>query len=204
MSESRNFVGREWKKIQKMSRQMIKKIKELVYQACQRKTNYYGPNIWEHMELVVKNGKMLAKKLDADEEIVEIASWLHDYAAISNRKWRLDHHIYGTKLAEALLKKFGYPNKKIEQVKHCIYAHRASKKIPRRTLEAKIVASADAMAHFSHLAGLFYLVYQRKRMDLKKGKKWVLAKLERSWQKLMPEAKSMVRVKYQTIKHLLY
>jgi len=181
---------------------IVKKVEELVYHACKQKTNFYGRNIWEHIKLVVKYSKTLAQKLGADEEICELSAWLHDYAAILNKDWIEDHHLHGSKLAGKVLQEFGYPKDKIKKVKHCIFTHRASKKIPRHSLEAKIVASADAMAHFDLVYGLFYLVYRKKKLGLETGRKWILAKLERSFKKLIPEAKELIKPKYQAIRLL--
>jgi len=52
----------------------------------------------------VKWAKTLARKLNADEEIVEIAALLHDYASIVNINNYSDHHIRGAELAEEILK----------------------------------------------------------------------------------------------------
>jgi hypothetical protein len=40
-------------------------------------------------------------------------------------------------------------------------------------------------------------------MDVEKGKKWVLEKLERSWKKIMPEARKIIDKQYKAIKLLL-
>ena len=69
-------------------------------------------------------------------------------------------------------------------------------------MEAKIVASADSMSHFVELHRLFWLAYHRYDMDVEEGKKWVLDKLERSYKKLMPEAKVIIKDKYEAAKKL--
>ena len=187
--------------MKKNSKNIIKNIGKIVENACKKDTNAYGNGSYSHHILtVVKYSKMLARKLKADMEIVEIAALLHDYASVVNKKWKENHHIYGSRLAEEVLKKYNYPKDKIEQVKHCIVSHRASKKIPRETIEAKIVASADAMAHFDKFNSLLYFAFTKGGMGIDEGTKWVLGKLERDWKKLMPEAKEMVRGKYEGIK----
>jgi uncharacterized protein len=179
----------------------IENIKNLVKKACRKDTNAYGHGSWSHHILtVVKYSKMLAKKLNADIEIVEIAALLHDYASVVNKEWMPEHHIHSARLAEEILRKHRYPENKIKKVKHCIISHRASKQIPRESIEAKIVASADALAHFDKVNSLLYFVFIHQKMNIDEGTKWVLAKLERSWKKLIPEAKEMVREKYKAIK----
>ena len=138
--------------------------------------------------------------MNADEEIAETAALLHDYASILNEEWYPEHHIHGTRLAEEVLREYNYPEDRIEKVKYCIYTHRASKNIPRETVEAKIVASADGMAHFDNVSSLLHLVFVNDKMGIDEGTKVVLDKLERDWNKLMPEAKEMVKEKYDAIK----
>ncbi|MFC1686362.1 HD domain-containing protein [Patescibacteria group bacterium] len=187
-----------------MSKDDIKKIEKFVQETCKKESNKWGSSAWtHHIVTVVKYAKSLAKKLDADMEIVEISALLHDIASISNPDWVEDHHIHGTKLAEEVLKKYNYPQEKIEKVKHCILTHRGSKKIKRETIEAEIVASADAMAHFDNIPALMKVAFQVKEMDTDEGAKWVLDKIERSWKKLMPEAKEMMKEKYEAIKIVL-
>jgi len=183
---------------------IVEKIKKIVEQACKKETNISGYRAWfDHVLPTAKYAKLLAKKIGADEEVVEIASLLHDYAGIVSKDMYPEHHTHGARLAGEILEKYHYPKEKIEMIKHCIYAHRASQKIPRETKEAEIVANADGMAHFDNVTGLLYLAYARYKMDTDNGKKWVLDKLARSWKKLTPEAKEMIEDKYDAIKKVL-
>lgn len=183
---------------------ITKKVEQLVKKTCLKATNAYGHGSWSHhISEVVKYSKMLAKKLNADEEIVEIAALLHDYGSVINKDWMPEHHIHSTRLAEEILRKYNYPEDKIKKVKHCIIAHRASKNIPRETIEAKIVASADALAHFDKVNSLLYFVFVKQKMGINEGTKWVSDKLDRSWKKLMPEAKDMIKEKYKAMKLIL-
>lgn len=183
---------------------ITEKIADLVKIACEKDTNPFGYGDWQyHILSVVANSKILAKKLKADMEIVEIAALLHDYAGILNIEFYPEHHIHGARFAEEILLKFDYPEERIERIKHCILAHRGSKNIPQETLEAKIIASADAMAHFDNIHSLMYLAFVEYKMDIEKGTAFVLGKLERSWQKLtLPQARKMTREKFDAVKKL--
>src|SRR3989344_35189 len=115
---------------------MIKKIAETVEEACKKETNYFGYGIWTHHILhVVKYAKLLAKKIGADEEVVELAALLHDYASVKDYALYKDHHVNGARLAEEVLKKYKYP--KIEPVKECILTHRGSKPLQKLTKESR-------------------------------------------------------------------
>ena len=184
-----------------MNESMINEIRDLVESACKNKNNNYKYGAWtHHISSVVKNSKMLARKLGADEEIVELAALLHDYASVLNNDLYPEHHIHSTKLAEEILRRYNYPEERIEMVKHCIYAHRGSKDIPRETIEAEIVASADAMAHFDNVSSLLHLAFVSLGMGIDEGTKYVLGKLERDWRKMMPEAREILKEKYEAIK----
>ncbi|MFH0857011.1 MAG: HD domain-containing protein [bacterium] len=184
---------------------MIIKIKNLVEGACRRETNPFGYGDWEyHILSVVANGKILAEKLGADMEIVELAALLHDYAGILNIDFYPEHHIHGARLAEEILEKYNYPKEKIAKIQHCILAHRGSIDIPQETIEAKIICSADAMAHFDNIHSLMYLAFVEYKMNIDKGTHFVLDKLRRSWGKIsLPDARDIVKGKYEAAKKIL-
>lgn len=188
-----------------MDRSKINKIKNNVHKACKSPKNHAGYSAWtHHIVPAVAIGVELARKMGADEEIVELSIWLHDLGSVSCGEARQDeHHITGRNLAETMLRKYGYSEEKVEKVKHCIYAHRATQAIPRETLEAEIVASADAMSHFYYLDDIFYLAFVVRRLETDEARAFVLKKLSNSYKKLLPEAREMVDAKYEEIKKAL-
>lgn len=183
---------------------MKREISNIVEKACKNKANYFGYGAWtHHIVPVVKYAKLMAKKLGADEEIVEIAALLHDYASVKDRKLYKEHHLHGAKLAEKILKKYDYPQKKIEQVKYCILSHRGSRVAKKLTKEALCLADADSMAHFDSISSLFYLAFFSHKMDIDEANDWLMQKLKRSWNKLSPEAKTIMKDKYRASRLLL-
>ena len=132
--------------------EIVKEIKKLVKETCEKKSNYFGGRAWAyHISSVVDNAKILAEKLNADKEVVELAALLHDYSSVLNKEFYSEHHIHSARLAEEILKTYNYPQKKIEMVKHCIFSHRASKNIARETKEAQISSH-----HQSHRCSRLY------------------------------------------------
>lgn len=183
---------------------MLNEIAKIVESACKKETNYFGYGAWEHHILhVVKYAKIIARKINADEEVVEIAALLHDYASVLSYDMYEDHHIHGARLAEDILKKYNYPDEKIEQIKHCILSHRGSKQIKKLSNEALCIADADSMAHFDAIPSLFYLAFLSHKMGINEARGWLMGKLERSWNKLSPEAKELIKDKYEASKLLL-
>lgn len=189
-----------------MKRYSYKKIrdgvKNFVEKECRKKTNIYTYDAWNHHVFpVVKLSKMLAQKLKANKEIVELAALLHDIGGIMGDPE--NHHISGAIEAKKILEKFNYPQEKIKQVQYCIFAHRGSKPIKKETVESKCIASADAMAHFYDIPSLFSLVFTKHKMGLDEGVIWLRGKIERDWKKMIPEAKEVIKDKYKEIRSIL-
>lgn len=175
----------------------IKKVKEIVTKECPNKT-------WKrHINLVAKYAKLLAERLRVDEEIVELGALLHDIGSI--KFGEENHEITGQAEAEKILKKLGYDQGVIEEVKECIRSHRGSKDVKPRTIVAEIIANADAMAHFVSIPTLFRVGLERNGNNEEKAANWILEKLERDWNKKLTirKAKELMKERYTAIKLLL-
>jgi uncharacterized protein len=179
---------------------MDKKIVEIVEKEHTKEDVKY------HIRFVVNSALKLAEIYKADKEIVELACWLHDIARAKGLEAGQDnnHHIEGAKKTEDILKKLKYPKEKIDKVINCILAHRGSKEdYTPKTIEEKIVANADAMAHFDSFLNLFLEFVNPNNFE--EGVELIKAKLERDWNKklTLPEARELVKYKYDAIKLLL-
>jgi hypothetical protein len=103
-----------------------------------------------HIKHVVKEALWLSKFYpEADKEIVKLGAWMHDVTHISSGYVGDDHNVASAKTAREFLSSIGYDKDKLERVVHCIEAHRTSRPPEPRTIEARIVASADNLAHFT-------------------------------------------------------
>ncbi|MDD5162608.1 MAG: NUDIX domain-containing protein [Candidatus ainarchaeum sp.] len=152
-----------------------------------------------HTMLVVKEAKWLCSFYPkADRQIVEAAAWLHDVGqkadwkgAEKAKKANEDHHLVGKKIAEEFLPSIGFTKGKIARVLHCIEAHRTSKPPEPKTIEAKIVASADKLAHFTGFEFICKLV----------GRENALAKLELDLKSkfMLPEAAEKAKRIYKKL-----
>lgn len=184
-----------------MNRELIEKVKEFVRNEVHSSKSKYGSDPFIHFVNVVNLSKTLAEKKGGDLEIIEIAAWFHDIGSIVNG--RKDHHITGSKIAEEKLEEFGYPDEKIERVKHCILTHRGSQKLEPESIEAKIISEADTMDAFNDLAGLFQCAYSFEHLSRGEAKKSVRDKLIRKWNKLSDEAKNIIKSKHEAAMLLL-
>jgi uncharacterized protein len=175
----------------------IDKIRKLV-------KNRFEEDDWKyHMLPVLKYAKQLAKEYKVNKEVVELATLLHDIGRV-NIKDDEEHHIIGVPRAEKMLRKFNYPEKVIKEVKHCVGSHRTSKGPKPKTTIAKIIANADAMAHFDTLPVFFYW-RGRRGYGVEEITRWVENKIKKDWQKkiTLPKAKKIVENKYKAIQLLL-
>lgn len=185
-----------------MEDNIVEKIKEFVRQECEKETSNYGKDPYEyHFVPMVKYAKILAKKRNADEEIVEISGWLHDIGSIIHG--RKDHHITGSKIAENKLKELNYPEEKIELIKKCIKNHRGSRDDYRETTEEQIVAEADAMSNFDNISGIFKASFIHENKTQGEAKEAVKKKLQNKYKQLSEESKKIIKPKYDAAMLLL-
>lgn len=176
----------------KIRANVIIKVKE----AC--RISKEGSRTWAtHILPVTQYSLLLGKKMKADLEVLELAALLHDYASLVDfKKYKEGHHVYGAKFAREILKQTDLPKEKIDHIADCIISHRGSVKIKHKTVESRILASADAMSHITELGDMFYLVYGVHKMAKDEGLEWLKGKIGRSWNKLMPEGKKIVKEQY--------
>ncbi len=178
--------------------EVVKEVAHLVERACAAPTNIFGYGIWtHHIQEVVRLGKDLSAEFGADEEVVELAALLHDYASVKDERLYAEHHVHGPLEAQHLLTSLDYPAVKIDEVKRCIAEHRGSVEGKRSTPEARCLASADALAHLQNVPSLLLFAYVHKRLGIDEGATWVKEKLNRSWRKLGPEVQKRSKEPYE-------
>lgn len=156
----------------------ILEIKKIIKKECE---TLGFTNDWfydTHLLAVEKFAKKLLKKLPkADKEIVMLGVWLHDIQRI--RGIEGDHAKIGAREAGKVMKKFDYNKNKTKLVKKIILTHCCNTKLMPETIEGKILASADAMSHYTNN---FYLkVAISGDKNFQDYKKWALEKLNRDY-----------------------
>lgn len=179
----------------------INEIKQLVKKEC---AEFLGADNWfyeTHLLAVEKAAKFLLSKLPkADKEVIMLGVWLHDLQRV--RRIKGDHQKIGAREAEKVMKLFGYDAQVIAKVKGNILTHSCEKIMPK-TLEGKILASADAMAHYSND---FYLrIATLGDRNLEEYKEWALEKLSRDYNKkiFFSFAKNKIKDRHQALMKVL-
>lgn len=117
-----------------------------------------GSPIYAYYPEHVENAELWATKIlhyfpEADNEIVLLAVQLHDIGHADGKYWE-DHAIKSELETISFLTKIGYPESRINQVAHCVRAHRCRDVTPN-TIEARILAAADSA---SHMTDFVYIV----------------------------------------------
>lgn len=184
---------------------IINEIYEEVKRRCLLPTNIYGIGAWDHhIKLVYEIAISKCDEYGANHDIVALAALLHDIASVTNKDYTEEHHIIGAQIAEELLQKYDKITKEeLELIKKCILNHRGSKVMEKNSPEEVLIADADAMAHFYSIPSLLKMVYTERGMSIDDGREFVANKLERSYQKLTPKGKKLIKSRYDAAKIIL-
>lgn len=182
---------------------IVNKVKNFVEEECRKPTSKYGYEPFPyHFAPTVKYAKKLARELNGDIEIVEIAAWLHDIGSIMES--RGEHHITGAHIAVKKLKELNYPEDKTELVRKCILNHRGSVNNKCISLEEKILVDADAMSNFDNISGIFKAAYTYEKLGQGEAKISVRNKLTNKYKQLnFNKSKELIRPKYEAMMLLL-
>ncbi len=182
----------------------VNEVRKIIEKDAKKKSNFFGLEGFGHILRVTKYAKILAQKRKADVEVTVLSALFHDYSCLLDKKYVEEHEHYSSIEAQKILSKLDYPQKKIEIIKSIIYCHRGSKNRKKKTIEARCLVDADAMAHFDDLPSIFYLAYVTYKIeDKKKAKKFIREKLARSWGKISPDAKKLIQKQYQAAQIIL-
>ncbi len=176
----------------------IELIKDFVYRECQRPQNAFGLAFFEQHILVARDyGLLLADQLSADPEIITLAAYLHDIAAVQDWEAVPQHHLLGAETARGLLRQENYPPERIEQVAACIQSHSSPIQTGQGSLEEVCLSNADALAQIARPVYWLYYAFRIRNYDFEKGRLWLLQHYEKNWGILIPPARDLIAAEYQ-------
>lgn len=166
-----------------------------------------------HIKIVENLAMKLVKIKGGNEEAIRLAVWLHDIYYSDKTEKQLNeemisdydnHEIVGADIAKKIMAKHNYDDEMIRLVEDIILKHRC-RGVKPETLEAKILASADAMSHIENFSLLLFIGFARHGRTIKEVHDWLNKKIDRDWNDkiLFPEAKEMIKEKYENVKILL-
>ncbi len=99
-----------------------------------------------HILPVMKFGEEMARKYGADENVVRLGALLHDIAYLHDME---PHNEIGAEMVLKILAERGFDEDVARKVSSVVLKHSCRDEHQPDTLEEKIVASADAMAHLA-------------------------------------------------------
>jgi HD superfamily phosphodiesterase len=116
-----------------------------------------------------------ADTLDANKRNTQIAAYLHDIGRVPHPF----HAAVGNYVSRVVLRWCGCPKKDIDEICYCIRVHEGKKGF--NTIEAEIVANADAVSQFENFLYMFSLYYSTHGKDIDKTKRWLKDKYQRDY-----------------------
>jgi len=122
----------------------LDRLREISRDYCQSEGGAHGP---DHSERVYQMALRLGREMNADLEVLAAAALLHDIGRKRERETQgaVCHAVHGAAMAVPILRKLDYPEEEIEQIRHCIEAHRYRGDCRPKTLEAQILFDADKL-----------------------------------------------------------
>ncbi len=154
----------------------------------------------QHLMEVERYGNILCDKFPkANRDAVILGVWFHDLGRLRGHDEA--HDVYGAEEAKKTLTKDGYSNDKVALVYEICRAHRC-KDVRPESLEAKILATADAMSHFTHSFYIRLFQAYKDELSFEEIKKNVLKKLDRDYNDKIAfdEGREEVRNRYEAMK----
>ncbi len=151
----------------------------------------------EHIKYVYAESSALAERYGADTEIVALGALLHDIAMIKQTGGRQEHHMTGARLAEALLRQYGYPEDKLRQVVGCVLHHRSSKEA--ENIEEICVADADILSHFDNIPMTFNFALHVCHVNSSELRGWLKAAFEKDFYDLSERTRTEFAERYEMI-----
>ena len=156
----------------------------------------------DHIQYVYNYIVELSKNESVDLEVLELSALLHDISMTNKSLDRFKHNIYSSEIAEKLLNKFNYDQKKTRLIKKCILNHSSSRANYRDTLEEDLLVTADSLSHFDNIKSLYSLSHNVMNLDDDESLNFIKNKLTKDYNEIIPKYKYLIEDKYQKIMNL--
>lgn len=158
-----------------------------------------------HVVVVADFASELAVRYGANEELARAAALLHDIADAKMSRFNPGHEEESLAIARDLLSKSGYSDEEIELiVDDAIRFHSCHDGNVPKSLEGKILATADSLAHLKTDFYIYAVYAKEANTALVDIKDWVLKKLERDFHTKIQfdDVREEVRGDYEALKTL--
>ena len=183
----------------KLTPKMLKKIEKFAFDKV-RKNDILHQR--DHIERVVDNCRILARKEKADSRICKAAALLHDIERGKSKN--LDHAKIGAGKARKFLRKLKVDEDIIERICYAVYKH--NKNLPNKTIESRVVHDADNLDALGASGFLRLIIYGViiKHLDYKQTIKYAVKEQKKFSKWLQTKtAKKMAKGKIKEVKIFL-
>ncbi len=184
--------------------EILKQKVETLYQAKDPNADVWTEWAYVNHVLVVANyAEKLSEKHDANLEFAVSGALLHDIADVVMDRDLPRHEEKSVDIARELLMTSGFSEEETHTILHEIIEPHSCAEIMPETLEGKIVATADAVAHFeTDFYPYFCWQHYGPDEDYTKFKTWVLRKMEKDFTNkiFFEEVKNEIMPKYEALK----
>ncbi len=190
--------------VESWSTMITEVVREYVLNECNNSRNAFGPAFFDRHLLVVREyGSLLAKTLGADAEIVELAAYLHDLAAVRDITTVSRHPMAGAEIARGILQEHGYPSERVERVARCIISHSSPVQVGGGLPEEVCLSNADAISQIVKPVYWLYYVFRVRQSGFTEGRDWLLRRVESNWTALIQPARDLIETEYRQARELL-
>lgn len=179
-------------------------VEEIVTQVYKTSDLDWAHWIWSaHVPVVAHNAQKLCQRFGGKPEFAVAGAWLHDIGDTKVSRFADDHEETSDVISRDILTEAGYSKEDIAMIIKEVIAPHSCDEIMPTSLEGKILATADALAH---LQTDFYLQVCWKHIPEGKTYEefltWVQAKLDRDYYKkiFFPEIQEEVKIRYEALK----
>ena len=181
----------------KMKQEIINRSNSFEEQTKGTKDEY---NIYrEHIQYVYNYVIILSKDEDVDLEVLKLSALLHDISMTDINLDRDKHNEYSADIAVKYLKKYNYPQDKIDKVYACILNHSSKRKNYRTTRDEEILVNSDCLSHFDSINNLYNLAHNVIGLNDKESIKYVQDKLTRDYYELDDRLRLLIYDKYMSV-----
>ncbi len=180
-------------------------VRELYAQKNANRAEWVDWLIDHHVFIVADNATKLAERFGANQELARAAALLHDIADTTMSRFNEKHEAESLDIARQLLQRCGFNKSEVSvAVDDAIKLHSCHDgKVPR-SLEGKILATADALAHLKTDFYIYATWISGNDTPLEEVKAWVLKKIDRDFNNkiLFDDIKAETRDSYEVLKEV--
>lgn len=153
-----------------------------------------------------KKTEELSERFGANSDIAVAGAWLHDFGDAFVHRNSLEHTAVTGEKSRQVLEKAGYSSEEIEQVLQKVIApHSCRDGFSPTTIEGKVMATADALAH---LITDFYVhftwMHLPENKTFEEYRDWVAKKLDHDFHKkiFFDEVRAEVEDRVEVLKEV--